>query len=92
MMLGFVILPMQVGQLVLGFLERMGDVALRDPESMRQDAGDEIAIRVIPDDEIGTLRRDEGGSSVRSLSPRNRTAKKTPTQAASMPSRIQTTG
>ena len=32
----------------------MGDVALRDPETMRQDARDEVAIRVVANDEIGT--------------------------------------
>jgi len=52
-MLGLVVLPMQVGQQILRLLERVSDVALRDPELMRHDGRDEVAIRVVADDEIG---------------------------------------
>ena len=39
-----VVAPIEVGQQVLGLLERVGDGALGDTQTLADDAGDQIAV------------------------------------------------
>ena len=48
----FVFPPVKIGEQVFGFLEGVGDIALRDAQSLGEKRGHQIAVRVVADDQV----------------------------------------